>query len=1579
MRNCRAPARRGVLLLIILALLAMFGLVAVAFVVVTGHSMRSAQAIQRIGQSDTRPEEDLHQAFLQVVRGPTNPGSRMGPHGLLEDLYGEVPIPGFDDDSNGVADDPGEINWYRGVVAGDLDTTICNGQLVEFTILGGVRRVGAVLTMLTGATAGQSTRIVGISPTNGKCQLLAFAIGKPSAGDGYVLNGTPFSGVGFGFDPATGKLDLADPVLKSPLALLPGAPQNLKAPGGANEDYDAVDFQNMLLGAQIVDTATGSVTTTIPSLHRPELVNYWMNRAADWSTNLELQRRVILRPLPGAHPDFTGSNPGQLPFNPAWNGTFVDQVKALGQPGPDGICDYAWDVDNDGDGLPDGIWVDLGMPVRSTPDGRLYKPLFSILCLDLDGRLNLNAHGCLAQAENSYYAPVDLATPFFAPPIGGPFVFAGSAGPSLPRGQGYGPAEINLRSMFSDVAAYGRFLTSRYQPSPPLNNRDPGNRPGCAWFDSLIWQFDPLSYNKWFEYGGAYWTLMPNDSGAYGAPPNPLGSGAIGLDLAGRPVYCRMGGNDPATRNDEKIDNPYKLNLSDRPAVDTPFTVAELERLLRPFDRDAGGLPNRLAFLLLLAQRHAISTESWDLPCPSVARPKALREVLRAMLLKRGVPEASIPDLMRQLLPPEVLAGLKMDLNRPLGNGRDDNNNGVVDEPGEGVYPNIPPNPPPEQLTLYNRPGSNLSVDFSYDPDGRPGNSLAARQLYARHLYVLLMLLADTDYLEKALGGREAMARFLAQWAVNVVDFYDRDSIMTLFPFDPDPFDAGGWTPPADPRFVVWGCERPELLISETLAFHDRRTEDLSTDSSGKKTTDDPKGSPPDNDDDFDQRWRPQGSLFIELFNPWTTLEPKSTDLYNTPAGGVDLTKVSGGSPVWRLIIVDREEAAKNPDDPSDPPTIERAVYFVRSTVALPPGGNIQFRPDDTTYAAKIGPVMPGRYVVIGPGQPTDKKTSTTYMGFQTGSDPSNVGTSRRIELTPAIDPNTPQVAVFSTGGDTNDLGPPMTIRSATAVVINSPRRLSISEPEDAYDDYTGTGEYNPPLDQPQDATKNPGLWNGTYVKLKDNDTYKKAKVVHLQRLANPLLGYDPLSNPYRTIDASAVDLTSFNGVTNAKDNGPRTIVDEQDNGIEFYTRQRGQSNDQPLANNLWTREPYDQPPKPNTNNVRGDATDHYFDKALHHTLGYLSDPFGLPRGNPAPYVGDPPGEPFPWLTWNNRPFISHLELLLVPLTSSQQLLAHASEFTGPGVHRRFGMAGAGANPYSTPLQPFAHLPDFFHSDKSEPSGNSPQLHRLLEYVGVPSRFVGTELQGNPTVFAAAVGHSFHPPFNLISRYREPGRINLNTIFSEDVWKGLMNFFPDMTTTAGWRWSEFVASRRGYTAANMWDFDARYPTRFAQPFRSFAGGEMVPPISATQSPTLQPGREIDATLLRSQTLLDSATPSNQPLFEYSATQQLYNNTDRNPYFRYQGLQRLGNLVTTRSNVYAIWITVGYFEVEPAATGYDPSVYPDGYRLVQELGIDSGEVKRHRAFYIFDRSIPVGFRRGQDLNVENAVLVERFIE
>ena len=119
------------------------------------------------------------------------------------------------------------------------------------------------------------------------------------------------------------------------------------------------------------------------------------------------------------------------------------------------------------------------------------------------------------------------------------------------------------------------------------------------------------------------------------------------------------------------------------------------------------------------------------------------------------------------------------------------------------------------------------------------------------------------------------------------------------------------------------------------------------------------------------------------------------------------------------------------------------------------------------------------------------------------------------------------------------------------------------------------------------------------------------------------------------------------------------------------------------------------------------------------------------------------------------------------------------------------------------------------------------------------------------------------------------------------------------------------------------------------------------------------------------------------LFE-SRMPEPYHHSDRNPYFRYAGVSRLGKLMTTRWNVYAIWITVGYFEVEPApATPPLPpnsqAVHPDGYRLTQELGSDTGDVKRQRAFYIIDRSIPVAFEPGVNHNVDRAVVLRRFIE
>ena len=104
----------------------------------------------------------------------------------------------------------------------------------------------------------------------------------------------------------------------------------------------------------------------------------------------------------------------------------------------------------------------------------------------------------------------------------------------------------------------------------------------------------------------------------------------------------------------------------------------------------------------------------------------------------------------------------------------------------------------------------------------------------------------------------------------------------------------------------------------------------------------------------------------------------------------------------------------------------------------------------------------------------------------------------------------------------------------------------------------------------------------------------------------------------------------------------------------------------------------------------------------------------------------------------------------------------------------------------------------------------------------------------------------------------------------------------------------------------------------------------------------------------------------RPLFEFAAN-DADESTKRCAYFRNDMRQRLGNLVTMRSSVFSIWITIGFFEVN------------DDGSLGDELGSDFGEEQRHRAFFVLDRSIPVAFEPGKNHNIEKAIRVSSFIE
>jgi hypothetical protein len=1635
-------SRRGVVILVVLSLLVLFVLLVVTFAIVAGQYQRAAQAYAKKEWLGEDPQKIADRVMYALLRepDPNQTGSSLQGHSLLRDTYGDIR------DVSG--------NWLRGAVSLG-PTSLAGGQILEFSETSTTAKYrdlagfynGSVLTFTSGVLQNTSTRVVGFrvsqvaNPPGPPNYVYTFRIMlptvsgssplAPSVRDTFVLNGKPFVGTGFGFDSSAA---VTAPRL-SEEALLPNRANvglTNYITGGANESYDAPDYQNLILAA-----VTGA--GIMPSFHRPDLVRHWMDRTssnatrvwgthdnptdipADWTSSSapnfrQFRRQVIFRPMPWDHPNFTGSNAAfDASIHSADEIAGLDSATGL----PTGaLFNGPWDVDNDGDGIRDSIWIDPDLPVQTTEDGRSYKPLVGILCVDLDGRLNVNAHGHyghLAGVMSGYPAPQTVNLP------------GSTTSQTLPKGPGYGPPEIDLNKLINNNTEYQVLLQSRYGAD---------QQPGQTGYDALM----PF---KFYEYPTNYFSTALLTS--FNSNMDLRGLFACGVDYRGQPLYEGIydTSTSPWTFPDLLAESPYEFNLNKPSADDSPFKIAELEKVLRYLDYDSASLQSRLTDLSNLGflrnnagYRRTVTTDSWDMPVPGVVAPDAYGmstppQTVMELLAERlsGFSGAALDNEIAKMLSPDLMMGLRMDVNRPIGNGRDDNGNAVVDEAyGVGNLANLNESLGPE----YAKNGATNIMAIDHDNDGTissDADAHLARSYLARHLYVLLMLLKDpTFYVDldgDASNNEEETAQVLAQWAINAVDFRDADSIMTPFEYDYRPFngwgvdgniltdetsdgvdnDGDGTTDSGSEldRRVVWGCERPEVLISEALAGHDRRTEDLDSDASGKTTTD--PNPPPD--PHFDQRLLPRGFLFVELYNPWSGHDKPPGEFYHNGTAwtsGVLLNRVNtAGEPIWRLAITDQVD--------SDEPTgaeIERAVYFNNPAALL----NVQDSGRQmhyTSVAAQVAPLLPGRYAVVGTaGVLANGQYSTTIGRRNDAVEGGSLGlpATRQIVLAPNPNPNVNQVEVRNNlnpplnGTDAPTVDPPLNsftpgpaqIQPAIAIPIDLVRTtaggaskgkgkgvgkggagtddipLSISEPAEVDGWYPevgpggeiwdpnaadGEGAYSPPIDEPLDSGSLP----------QTNGTVKNYRRIHLQRLANPLAPYHAVVNPYRTIDVMPVDLTIFNGVESSATD-PSLAV----NPNEFGCFERG-ANSNPADRYLWPQElataALAAPP--------ADAT-HRFGFTLRHTLGYLNASYGTAFNAgtvaaipPDPfavtsYLGAPDttsGAPtFPWLTWNNRPYVSPTELLLVPRSSSAHLL------------RDFTLADSTTSPYDPMgLGRFHHLLNFFaaHPDLNDATN----LYRVFEYLTVRPRFAGTETLLNPSTNAPHFGSTaagtemLHPPFNGISTYREPGRINLNTLYDQAVWNALWGSHPAPMTFA-----EFIDSRRGYGAAGsgLFFLDSNAPTVFANPYRASGTSLLIPPDSSGGTGL---GRlEVDSTLLRTnRTSMGVTAPvaGDVPRMLNSLT-DLSRNSDRNAFFSYQAMQRLSNLVTCRSNVYAIWITIGYFE-------YDPT----NGQLGQEVGIDTGTVTRNRAFYIIDRTIPVAFDPGQNHNVDKCVLLRRFIE
>lgn len=211
---------------------------------------------------------------------------------------------------------------------------------------------------------------------------------------------------------------------------------------------------------------------------------------------------------------------------------------------------------------------------------------------------------------------------------------------------------------------------------------------------------------------------------------------------------------------------------------------------------------------------------------------------------------------------------------------------------------------------------------------------------------------------------------------------------------------------------------------------------------------------------------------------------------------------------------------------------------------------------------------------------------------------------------------------------------------------------------------------------------------------------------------------------------------------------------------------------------------------------------------------------------------------------WNRGEFVSAAELLAIPSVSPQELQQHIQNNTLPSL-----------------------------TSLAESS------REVLEAVHVPSRFTSSSISVPPPSLQDVGLQDLLE--NQLSRWREPGRVNVNTS-TQPVWNAASGASGN---------NPFIAQ----PAKNPLDVLTRVFT--------------------------------DTTCVTMATTARSRA------------------------------NRLGNVATIRSHVFAVWITL---KLEDTSTDGDPPSY-------------------HRLFAIVDRSIPVAYKPGENLNVRDAIRLQRFLE
>ena len=165
-----------------------------------------------------------------------------------------------------------------------------------------------------------------------------------------------------------------------------------------NPGHTAVDERNLFLGGLSVgeheNNGNALVSPSQNSDGLKTLLDASHGRAKRPHPRPSAEGRP--RPLRIDHWNWSGGNDnlanpyGRMTDDPETFKTMVlEELDALIA----GSGENLWDVDNDNDGIRDGIWIPSGLPIRVDENGTPYATMFSFTVLDLDGRVNVNTAG----------------------------------------------------------------------------------------------------------------------------------------------------------------------------------------------------------------------------------------------------------------------------------------------------------------------------------------------------------------------------------------------------------------------------------------------------------------------------------------------------------------------------------------------------------------------------------------------------------------------------------------------------------------------------------------------------------------------------------------------------------------------------------------------------------------------------------------------------------------------------------------------------------------------------------------------------------------------------------------------------------------------------------------------------------------------------------------------------------------------------------------------------------------------------------------------------------------------------------